>query len=147
MTWWNSLTRQRKFLIGGLGLLVLSQFLTYRAAYGSGTVAMFGLGQDVFGGQIYAHASGYAAVSGWGAHSLAALALAAVLAVQALDLKVGAWWQIWGRLITAILIVLCVFPWSFSHWGFGVYVGAVAGAIAWIGLFGNATPKLPPPNP
>ncbi len=140
MTWWNKFDRQSKLIIGGLGLLVLSQFLNYVANTGGGTVAMFGLGRG-----IYATVAG-SSRSGWSVHGLFALLLLAPLAIYALDLKPGAWWTIWGKLITALLVLLNLWPASFGHWGTGFYLGIVAAVIAWLGLFGGTTPKLPPPE-
>ncbi len=136
MTWWNALDRQHKMIVGGLGLLVLSQFLHYG---GGGMVAMFGLGRGIYA----TVASGNR--SGWDVHGIFALLLPGPLAVYALNLKPGAWWNIWGRLLTGVLVLLNLWPASF-HIGFGFFVGLIAAVIAWLGLFGRSPPQLPPPT-
>ena len=139
MTWWNKLDRQQRMIVGGLGLLLLSQFLHYAGGGGGGTVALFGVGRG-----FYATVSG-GNRSGWSVHGIFALLLLGPLAIYALDLKPGTWWTIWGRLLTGLLVLLNLWPSSF-HLGFGFLLGFIGAVICWIGLFGKATPRLPPPS-
>lgn len=127
---WGELSQAQRITVVALGVMTLSQFMTYIAphtvraqielqgVYTINATSSFGVNQAVAG------------QSGWSLHPHAWLVLGALLALFILQINLGEGWRRWRYWIAVAGMVACFLPFDLeSPPGWGALVGVVAIAI------------------